>query len=209
MVVEDSLLAVGDDGVSIKAGKDSPGRAFAMPSRNVLVRNVTSPRGSRGGVAIGSEMSGGVANVTVRDSTFAGSRGLKIKTCPGRGGYVRDVRFVDVSVTAGIAIATSYIGEVRGGALALLENISFERVAGRGGCRFSCAQAASGECRGLRLVGLQQLRGCSKARAAARRRWLNQAANSRGRVSYAAAAPIPLRASPLSPPHREARPSSE
>ena len=125
-------------------------------------------------MAIGSEMSGGVANVTVRDSTFAGSRGLKIKTCPGRGGYVRDVRFVDVSVTAGIAIATSYIGEVRGGALALLENISFERVAGRGGCRFSCAQAASGECRGLRLVGLQQLRGCSKARAAARRRWLKQ-----------------------------------
>lgn len=154
-------------------------------------------------------MSGGVANATVRDSTFAGSRGLKIKTCPGRGGYVRDVRFVDVSVTAGIAIATSYIGEVRGGALALLENISFERVAGRGGCRFSCAQAASGECRGLRLVGLQQLRGCSNLKdEGGGEEEMAQAANSRGRVS-AAAAPIPLRAPPLSPPHRAARPSSE
>ena len=45
-----------------------------------------------GGVVIGSEMSGGVENVTVRDCRFIGTDvGLRFKSARGRGGLVENV----------------------------------------------------------------------------------------------------------------------
>ena len=47
---------------------------------------------SHGGFAIGSEMSGGVEDVRATNCNFIGSgRGFHIKSCRGRGGYVRNI----------------------------------------------------------------------------------------------------------------------
>lgn len=60
-----------------------------MSSENILARNVSS--NGRGGYTIGSEMSGGIRNVTFEDSTSTGESGIRISSQPGRGGFVTDV----------------------------------------------------------------------------------------------------------------------
>lgn len=62
-----------------------------MSSENITARNCSS--NGRGGYTIGSEMSGGVRNVTFEDSISTGIAGIRISSQPGRGGYVKDVVF--------------------------------------------------------------------------------------------------------------------
>jgi polygalacturonase len=46
-------------------------------------------------------MSGGVRNVTFRDSVLGGQRGIDIKPSVGRGGYIVDVTFQNVDAGSG------------------------------------------------------------------------------------------------------------
>jgi len=57
-------IEVGDDGVALKSGMGACGRAFGKPTRNVTIEH--NFFNFSGGVAIGSEMSGGVTDVIVR-----------------------------------------------------------------------------------------------------------------------------------------------
>ena len=60
VLVENYVYCGGDDAIAIKSGWNYAGIEFAMPSRNIFVRNATS--GCRGGFTIGSEMSGGASD---------------------------------------------------------------------------------------------------------------------------------------------------
>lgn len=40
MVIEDSYISVGDDGVAIKSGWDQYGIAYSRPSSNITIRNL-------------------------------------------------------------------------------------------------------------------------------------------------------------------------
>ena len=73
---------------------------MGIPTENVLIRNITCPAGGRGGFAIGSEMSGGMRNITYRDSVLDGERGINIKPSLGRGGYMQDVTFENIRTRA-------------------------------------------------------------------------------------------------------------
>ena len=85
-------ISVGDDCITIKSGKDVPGRTKAMPAENYTITNCTMLNG-HGGVVIGSEMSGGVRNIVISNCIFDGTdRGIRIKTTRGRGGTVEDIR---------------------------------------------------------------------------------------------------------------------
>jgi len=85
-------ISVGDDCITIKSGKDVPGRTKAMPAENYTITNCTMLSG-HGGVVIGSEMSGGVKKITISNCVFDGTdRGIRIKTTRGRGGVVEDIR---------------------------------------------------------------------------------------------------------------------
>jgi polygalacturonase len=85
-------ISVGDDCITIKSGKDIPGRTKAMPAENYTITNCTMLSG-HGGVVIGSEMSGGVKKITISNCVFDGTdRGIRIKTARGRGGVVEDIR---------------------------------------------------------------------------------------------------------------------
>jgi polygalacturonase len=95
-LVTDSLVDVGDDAICLKSGKDEAGRRRGVPTENVRVERCEVRHG-HGGVVIGSEMSGGVRNVSVRDCTFRGTDiGLRFKTTRGRGGVVENVRAENV-----------------------------------------------------------------------------------------------------------------
>jgi polygalacturonase len=89
-------ISVGDDCITIKSGKDIPGRAKNMPAENYTITNCTMLSG-HGGVVIGSEMSGGVKKITISNCVFDGTdRGIRIKTTRGRGGVVEDIRVDNV-----------------------------------------------------------------------------------------------------------------
>ena len=49
-------------------------------------------------------MSGGIRNVTFRDSSLSGQRGINIKPSVGRGGYIMDVTFQNIYSPAGISM---------------------------------------------------------------------------------------------------------
>ena len=85
-------ISVGDDCITIKSGKDIPGRTKNMPAENYTITNCTMLSG-HGGVVIGSEMSGGVKKIVISNCVFDGTdRGIRIKTTRGRGGVVEDIR---------------------------------------------------------------------------------------------------------------------
>jgi polygalacturonase len=94
--VTDSLFDAGDDAICIKSGKDEAGRKRGVPCENITISNCTVLRG-HGGLTIGSEMSGGVRNVTVRNCNFRGTDiGLRFKTTRGRGGAVENIDIANV-----------------------------------------------------------------------------------------------------------------
>lgn len=78
-------FSLGDDCIAVKSGKIYMGRKFKRPSENIMIRQCLMEDG-HGAVTLGSEMAGGVVNLTVEDCIFRHTdRGLRIKTRRGRG----------------------------------------------------------------------------------------------------------------------------
>ena len=85
-------IRTGDDGIAIKSGWDEYGYEYGVPSENRDC--VMTPCAA---LAIGSEMSGGVRNVSVSDCFLHDSTaGIHIKSGAGRGGYARDILYEDL-----------------------------------------------------------------------------------------------------------------
>ena len=104
-LLEDCNFDTGDDGITIKSGRDADGRKRGMPTKDVIVRNCVVYH-AHGGFVVGSEMSGGVNNMFVSNCTFIGSDiGLRFKTNRGRGGmveniYVNNINMKDIPAEA-------------------------------------------------------------------------------------------------------------
>lgn len=78
-------FSVGDDCIAVKSGKIYMGRKYKTPSENIMIRQCLMEDG-HGAVTLGSEMAGGIVNLTVEDCVFRHTdRGLRIKTRRGRG----------------------------------------------------------------------------------------------------------------------------
>lgn len=80
-------FSVGDDAIAIKSGKMYMGMKYQTPATNHLIRNCLMEY-AHGAVVLGSEMSGGIKDLTVSQCLFSHTdRGLRIKTRRGRGKY--------------------------------------------------------------------------------------------------------------------------
>lgn len=78
-------FSVGDDCIAIKSGKIDIGMKYRKPANRHTIRNCIMKFG-HGAVTLGSEISGGVTNLTVERCVFLETeRGLRIKTRRGRG----------------------------------------------------------------------------------------------------------------------------
>ncbi len=78
-------FSVGDDCIAIKSGKIEIGKKYKTPADHHTIRNCLMQFG-HGAVTLGSEMAGGVKNLTVNRCIFNHTdRGLRIKTRRGRG----------------------------------------------------------------------------------------------------------------------------
>jgi len=90
---------VGDDAICMKSGKDEEGRKRGKPTENVIVNGCTVFSG-HGGFVIGSEMSGGIRNISVSNCQFVGTDiGLRFKSTRGRGGVVERIYVNDISMS--------------------------------------------------------------------------------------------------------------
>lgn len=107
-------FSTGDDNSAIKSGKDAEGIAIGRPSDHLYYRGDVFNSG-HGGVTLGSEMSGGISDVFVEDSTLvpvdltsgAVNPGIRVKVSPKRGAYIRNIQVRD-SVVNKISVITNY-----------------------------------------------------------------------------------------------------
>lgn len=122
VLMVNSSIDAGDDAICIKSGKNEDGRRRGIPCENVIVQNCIVFHG-HGGFVVGSEMSGGVKNVCVRDLTFSGTDvGLRFKSTRGRGGVVENIFIENVTMnnilTDGLLFDLFYGGKSASEALA-------------------------------------------------------------------------------------------
>lgn len=94
--ISNCKISVGDDCVTIKSGRDGNGRNYGKPCENITISNCIMLAG-HGGVVIGSEMSGGVKNITITGCVFDGTdAGIRLKSSRGRGGVVENIRVSNI-----------------------------------------------------------------------------------------------------------------
>jgi DNA sulfur modification protein DndE len=95
-LIDNCTFDTGDDAITLKSGRDEEGRKRGVPTAHVIIKNTKVHHG-HGGFVIGSEMSGGVHDVFVKDCVFSGTDiGLRFKSTRGRGGTVKDIYIKDV-----------------------------------------------------------------------------------------------------------------
>lgn len=111
--ISNCYIDCGDDCITLKSGYNEHGRKKGIPCENIVISNCTFAHG-RSAVGIGSEMSGGIKNVTVMNCVFKGTlRGLCVKTGRGRGGTVENIfasGIIMENLREGISIDMGYEG---------------------------------------------------------------------------------------------------
>jgi exo-poly-alpha-galacturonosidase len=92
-------IDVNDDCISIKSGKDADGLRVNRPSEDILIEDCHFRYG-HGGVAMGSETSGGIRRVQVRRCVVDSGNWapIRFKTQPSRGGVVEDILYSDITL---------------------------------------------------------------------------------------------------------------
>lgn len=123
-----------DDMIAIKSGKNPEGNVINRPSKNIKIFDCRCEHGH--GLAVGSEMSGGVEKVRIWDCQMENSRcGMEIKGVKERGGYVKDVRVYDSAFSI---LAIRSVNYNAGNAAAKnppkFENFYFENLSLTGVC---------------------------------------------------------------------------
>ncbi|MBF8187877.1 glycoside hydrolase family 28 protein [Nonomuraea sp. K274] len=100
VVIRGCTFDTGDDCIAIKSGRNADGRRVNVPSEYILVEDCTF-RDGHGGMTIGSEMSGGVREVFIRDCTMSSPNldiALRFKTNSVRGGFIDGFYARDVEI---------------------------------------------------------------------------------------------------------------
>jgi polygalacturonase len=88
-----------DDCISIKSGKDADGLRVNRPAEDILIENSHFAYG-QGGVAMGSETSGGIRNVTVLNCVMDSDNWapIRFKSQPSRGGVVENITYKNITL---------------------------------------------------------------------------------------------------------------
>jgi len=92
-------IDVNDDCISIKSGKDENGLLINRPSKNIMIEKCHFGYG-HGGVALGSETSGGIRNVEIRNCVVDSGNWapIRFKTQPSRSGIVENITYRNIEI---------------------------------------------------------------------------------------------------------------
>ena len=99
-----SLLHTYDNAFSPKSGRTLEGYTIAKPTRHVRAVGCTFQGGSP---CLGSECSGGLDDIVIRDSTFYGTT-IQFRTSASRGAYMRNFTMEDDVFTSGSSSQSIY-----------------------------------------------------------------------------------------------------
>ena len=111
VLVVNNTVDVGDDGICLKGGAGAEALKNG-PCENILIVDNTVFH-AHGGFVIGSEFSGGMYHIVVRNNTFSGTdTGLRFKSAPERGGktgniWISDIYMSDIQGEA-VVFETAY-----------------------------------------------------------------------------------------------------
>lgn len=100
VLIKSCYFSNGDDCIAIKSGRNQDGRRVGIPSKNIIVEDCHM-RDGHAGVAIGSETSGGIENVYVRDCVMNSphlERAIRIKSNACRGGVLKNFYYRNIEV---------------------------------------------------------------------------------------------------------------
>ncbi|MDA3893762.1 MAG: glycoside hydrolase family 28 protein [Salinivirgaceae bacterium] len=100
VLIDSCYFNTGDDCIAIKSGRNNDGRRVGVPSKNIIVQNCMMVEG-HGGVVMGSEISGNVSHVFVKNCIMDSpnlERAIRIKSNTLRGGTVEHIYVRDIEV---------------------------------------------------------------------------------------------------------------
>lgn len=137
--IKNCRFDTGDDCVSLKSGRDRDGREADRACEYVLIENNEFADG-HGGVALGSEMSGGIRYVLAWNNRFSSPNltyALRLKTNARRGGRVENIILADsvMDHVHGAAVHGTMLYEDgrNGEYLPVFKNITVENITAHGG----------------------------------------------------------------------------
>lgn len=134
--IKNCVFDTGDDCIAIKSGRDNDGRRVGISSENIVIEDCIMKDG-HGGVVMGSEISGGVRNVYVRNCEMSSpnlDRAIRIKTNTRRGGTIENIYVKNLKVgqvkEAVLKINTHYAiyDNQEGEHMPVIRNINLENV---------------------------------------------------------------------------------
>lgn len=131
----DCTFNTGDDCIAIKSGKNPEGNKISRVTKNIDIFDCKSVYGH--GVAIGSEVSGGVENVRIWDCDFKDSwTGITLKSHKKRGGYIRNVSVFNSEFSGVLIIGSVWYNQDGESAptITFFEDLRFENIFLTGKC---------------------------------------------------------------------------
>ena len=139
VLIEHCDINTGDDAISLKSGRGQEAVRVARPTQNVVIRDCTLASSIFAAIGIGSEMSGGIRNVRLENSTLSGHQnGIYFKSRDGRGGFIEDVTGENLTINKsptfvaidllkkGIQASDPVTGDVE--KWASLKNVTFKNI---------------------------------------------------------------------------------
>ncbi|TWI62635.1 pectate lyase-like protein [Pseudoduganella lurida] len=99
VLVANADIAVNDDAIVLKAGRDADGLRVNRPTEDVVIRDIRV-RFSKGGIVFGSETSGGFRNIEAYNLHFDAKTpvGILFKSTRTRGGWGENLRLHDITM---------------------------------------------------------------------------------------------------------------
>jgi len=127
VLLEDCWLDQSDDCLAIKAGRDNSAWRKGRACENIVIRDMPA---NFGGIAIGSEISGGVRNVYCYNCAYDSGNVLYCKSNLDRGGFIKDIyiRNLDIGKARILRLRNNYHGYRGGNFPTEIRNINIEDV---------------------------------------------------------------------------------
>lgn len=99
VLIENCWFNTGDDAIAIKSGRDNDGWVVGKPSKNIVIRNCYV-KSALHGIAIGSEMSGGIKDVYIQNFEIDNidNYAIQLKSNMDRGSYMKKIVIENIDI---------------------------------------------------------------------------------------------------------------
>jgi len=101
VTVQNCDISAGDDAISLKSGRGMEAVREGKPTEDVVIKDSKLASVHFAALGIGTEISGGVRNVTISNCTISGvQNAIFIKSRDGRGGFMENITCDNLTVEA-------------------------------------------------------------------------------------------------------------